>query len=450
MALAIAVVAYLALQVVPLLGTRPDGTPVSHQNDFKHLYIGALLLSEGENPYDPEMMFDMRDAMESEDVRFTRGILPYVYLPFTGLVLWPLSKLSFASAAVSWMMINHILLFVGLFFAARATGWAWNWKTVALIAAAVVFNTAIQRQNNAGQLNMVLFAGSAMVFYGLVKGWNPRFVAGIAAFLMLFKLTPGIFLIWFLLTRRWHHAAAMVILASILMLMALLMAGWNTHMEFLPVLADMGYGKSTWAEFGQTFWRDPYNQSINSFWHHVLVPWNGFSPWIAASPRAANLATWACTAVSLGVFGWKAWRVAPPSASEKPMTDHAEWATFGLAVMVSLLAPSIMWDHYLVQALVPLIVLWQLGSTKTQQHVLRGATVVIAAILSLGIQFSDSLLYGGVLPIRGHLTLPGAMGSMAPVWMSLKLWPMLVLFGLLAWQSNRSNQSQVREAREEG
>src|SRR5690606_9376477 len=106
----------------------------------------------------------------------------------------------------------------------------------------------ILRQNNAGQLNAVLFAGYAAVFLGLMRGWHPGVVGGLAAFLALFKLTPGILLIYFLCTRRWLHAAWMAGIGVGLTAMGMVLSGPRVWIDFLPVLSDMGYGKSTWAE----------------------------------------------------------------------------------------------------------------------------------------------------------------------------------------------------------
>ncbi len=417
-ALVVAAVLYGWFQVGPLLAG-------SHQNDFKHVWLGALLLAEGQSPYAPEAMKEMAATFASEDPRFG-SILPYVYLPFTGVVLRPLTWMSFGAAAIVWQALNHALLLGGLLLAARAGGWKWRWQSVALVSAAVVFNYTVFRQNNAGQLNMVLVFGSALLAFGIAKRRHPAALGFVAAFLMLFKLTPGIFLVWFLLTRRWREAAWTAGFAVLLTLLTLPLAGLSVHLAFLPVLSEMGYGGSSWADEGMRFWRDPYNQSPNSFFSHIMEPAPGFTPWIDAGPRPATLATWG---VSLTVLAGLAW-----ACVRRPQGNEDWKRSFSLAILASLLVPSILWDHYLVQVFVPGLLLWNAFAGRWRTAV-RTSIVFGFAIWTLGVGFDGGFLHPGMLASVGmkfQLALPGRDGPAGLVWMSLKLWPLAMLFGVAA------------------
>ena len=64
-------------------GSFVPGTPVEGiltGNDFAHIYFGSWLLWQGGNPYDPEALFNMAQGQR---------LNPYVYLPFTGLIMGP-------------------------------------------------------------------------------------------------------------------------------------------------------------------------------------------------------------------------------------------------------------------------------------------------------------------------------------------------------------------------
>ena len=344
-------VAYLLVQVVPLLGTRGTGIVAlaSHANDYKHIYLGSRMLADGLSPYNAENMLALAgDYSQRVDPRF-RTILPYVYLPFTGFVMRPFSALPFAKSVAAFQIVNHLCILGGLIVAAWAAGWRRDGWSLAVLLAAVAFNTALQRQNNAGQLNAVLFFGMAVLAAGVLRGWHPALVGFIAAFLMLFKLSPGIFLIWFLLRREWTRAAWMIGWALVLTALTVAVYGLKVHLDFLPVLKDMGYGRSTWAEYGNTFWRDPYNQSFNALFHRLFVEYkdSGIVPWAHLSPTAANGMTWAVSLAILAAFAVGSWC--------KRLDSDA--ASFAMAVCASLLLPSIMWDHYLVQALLPAVLL---------------------------------------------------------------------------------------------
>lgn len=451
MAAAVAAMLYILFQVAPLVSAGGG-----NQNDFKHIYIGSFLVVRDGNPYDAAELFLMAEILADEDSRFERGLLPYVYLPFTGIVLSPLTVLSFPAAVTWWQLINHVLLAGGVVLAACAARWPWSWKSVALLGAAVIWNFSIYRQNSAGQLNTVLFAGSAILVFGLFKRWSVVVLGALTAFLILFKLTPGIFLLYFLATRRWRLAGSTLAWIAGLLAVSLLIAGVKTHLDFLPLLSGMGYGKSTWSEVGQTFWRDAYNQSVNAFLHRILVSWEGSRPWLELGPAVANGLTWIVTLAILGLTGLVWWLLTPRLQAEETAL-RAECTGVSVAVMAGLLVPSLMWDHYLVQALLPAILLWTHPSVR-ESRIARGLLVAIVAVFSLGVEFQS---------LRLHLAMPGQPlqlfpgflatgagqaigrvlfhGAALPRWGflegllgSLKLWPSLALFGLAVWTGLRN------------
>ncbi|MCC6547435.1 DUF2029 domain-containing protein [Candidatus Sumerlaeota bacterium] len=347
--LACVLACYVVLQMMPLLGTRGTGIAglASHQNDFKHVYLGSILLSRDLSPYDANTMRPLAASMMEEDPRF-RTILPYVYLPFTGIVMKPIASMKFSRAVVAFQVVNHMCILGSVVLAAFALGRLGSPWTLTVLLALSTFNIAVFRQNNAGQLNAILLFGSTLVFAAMMRGWHDALIGAIAAFLMLFKLSPGIFLIWFLLRGEWKRAAWMVAFAILFTAITVGTHGLKVHMEFISVLKQMGYGKSTWQDLGNTFWRDPYNQSINALFHRLLVPHkgSGITPWTSLSPAVANAFTWAATAGVLAVFVRISRRNnAPPAAG------------FSAAICAGLLAPAIMWDHYLTQLIVPFAIL---------------------------------------------------------------------------------------------
>ena len=427
---------YVYFQVLPLLGDRGTGIVglAAHSNDYKHVYLGSRLLFDGLSPYDRSVLSSVAyDYSQTVDPRF-RSILPYVYLPFTGLVMRPFSLLPFAQSVVAFQLFNHVLLLGGLvllWWIGRRAGA--RWMPLWFLVAWVVWNAAVARQNAAGQLNVVLFFGMALLAWGVERG---KRAAGhalatapalgfLAAFLMLFKLSPGIFLFWFLLRREWSLAAWMVGWALVLTALTVVLFGLPVHLEFLPLLRDMGYGRSTWGDLPtqpQTFWRDPYNQSFNALFHRLLVEkeGSGITPWLNLPHGAANAATWLTSLVILGSLGAVVWRTAR-------RTD-ALLTGFSAAVCASLLLPSIMWDHYLVQALVPAALLWAEASRRDRR--LSLVLIVLAVlIICLPVAFDSDIFRQGPLLIL----------------MSLKLVPPLMLFIIALHFAHSSTLHQTGE-----
>jgi hypothetical protein len=452
------IVLFYLLQLNPILGRNESGAPKSNQNDFKHIYLGALLLSEGQSPYDRELIYTLALAEGSSDPRFVSvddqgqvvpRVLPYVYLPFTGIVFIPLTLVSFHQAANIFMFLNALFLFAGFACLTRAERLPFSAGTVALCALPVLLNFSVFRNATAGQLNAVLFFGASLLYLQLSQTRRPWLSGLIAALLMLFKITPGVFLLWFLLSRRWAEAGWMIALSLGITLACALVVGFGTHLQFLPVLADMGFGKSTWGDVGYTFWRDPFNQSINSFFHHILVPWPGMTPWIDSTPFMANALTWCCALLILLGFASTVWL----KTCSKEFTD-SERLGFSAAVLAGLLAPSIMWDHYLIQALLPAFVLWCVAGRKTcnrRKLLLRGVVILFWVISSLGFDPGSGILHTGIFGVanivHGRFRLPFAEGPFGLIWMSLKLWPTLLLFisGLVLLWLVKNNPNSTDE-----
>jgi len=412
--LIVAVILYARVQVYPLLKNVPGGpvASASHANDFKHIYLGSWLIANDVSPYDRQaMLASAGERSQTEDPRF-RTVLPYVYLPFTGVVMRPLSSLTFANAVAAFQIINHIALLLALGLLAQLAPQGRRLPAFGVLLLALSMSAALYRQNNAGQLNVLLLLGYALVAWGTEARTRRWFTGLVAAFFALFKLAPGILGLLFLLRKRWIDAGVMTIAGILLLLGSFLFAPPDMYLKYLPELGDMSYGKSTWADLGQHFWRDPYNQSINAFLHRVLVYFegSGITPWSMQTPRTANHLTWVA---SLGILGALAL-----TCTKAPCTRAGERAALAAAITASLLLPSLMWDHYLVQLVAPVaLLLWpgddSIRSRRTNQLVL-GSAVAVAVIAALWI------------PLEAEQFRSGA-GLLV---MSLKLWPVIAVFVL--------------------
>jgi hypothetical protein len=409
-----AIVLYARIQIYPLLARAPGGPIASaaHANDFKHLYLGSWLIANDVSPYDRNaMLASAGERSQTEDPRF-RTILPYVYLPFTGVVLRPLASLQFPHAVAAFQIVNHIALMLALGLLAQLAPPGRRLFAFSILLFALSLSAVLQRQNNAGQLNVLLLLGYALVAWA-TEARTPRWTTGlVAAFAALFKLSPGILGVTYLLRRRWFDAGVMTAAGIALLLGSFLFAPPDMYLKFLPELRDMSYGHSTWADLGQHFWRDPYNQSINAFLHRTLVYFegSGITPWAWKTPRTANHLTIVASLAILGAFACACFK--------SPRTRAAERAVLAAAITASLLLPSLMWDHYLVQLAAPVgLLLWP-GDDSIRsgrmQRVVAVISIVVAVIAALWIQLDAEQFRSGI--------------GLAV--MSLKLWPVLAVFVL--------------------
>ena len=449
-------------------------TPGFSGNDFKHIYLGASMLVHGQNPYDPQALLDLARN------RGLGAVNPYVYLPFTGLVISPLTLLDPPEALRLWFCLNHLLTLAALALIFWSLGLQPNIKNLALFATTIALCYPLHRTLTAGQLNSALLFLFALVFALEKKRW---FIAAgaVAALAFLFKLIPGVLLLYFIWRalvsdrKYWRAAASMCIATAILFAISIAWVGLDVHQAFRPVLSEMGYGKSTWAPLGQHFYRDPANQSFNSLFHHLFAQPGDetTTPWLNLGPATANhltiLATILCwgTALMVGLL-----RRRRPKENEKiitPQLNPQSPVTYSLFILLALLTPSIYWDHYAVIALFPFFAVSANLSDKV-----RGIAVALMILLTLPLGsflelplWETAALLGAALALLCLLAIRhGTKGLIATAWaiagalllarflfdfppfrqgpgllvMSIKLWGTLILFVLcLIVQTPRRN-----------
>lgn len=458
---------YGAARLAAPLSARPFADAL-HGNDFKHLYAGAWLLRQQESPYDAAALYRIAIgrgmAARGEPV----ALNPYVYLPFTGQVLSPLTLLAPPGALRAWFLVSHALFLSALCMIYRSAGFGRSWSDAALFLLAAALCFPFHRTLTAGQLSAALLFLFALVYWLDARGHRSA-AACTAAFAFLFKLTPGILFVYFAMRRRWRAMAVMFASTAVLLGASVLWAGVEIHRQYLPVLRDMGYGKSTWAGAGNTFYRDAYNQSINSLMHHLFASGGDTTPWVDLGPGAANALTWLALLGIAGVAGLGLWRNARQAAPRRPEADR----TFAVLVLVSMLTPAICWDHYAVIAMWPLLIY----ATRLSEPSRAGAALAMAglalglgaiqipqakwqaislACMILGLAAGGLLsasaprrerlrafawaVAGGALLARFHYGAEPLRQGIGLLGMSLKLWGLLALLGLWAWAPPRPGE----------
>ena len=160
--------------------------------------------------------------------------LSFTYPPFAAVVFAPLALLTTGVAKVVMVVVNVAAAIT--LFAIVAVGTQGKWErlrsrqaltapisvrtAVAIVAAAAVFVYSIPVQHNMiyGQVNLVLAAAVALDLLLPSTPWPRGLLVGIA---FAVKLTPAVFVGYFLVTRQWRAMA--VSLASAVLASAI---GW--------------------------------------------------------------------------------------------------------------------------------------------------------------------------------------------------------------------------------
>ena len=169
-----------------------------------------------------------------------------------------------------------------------------------------------------GNVHLILLGLFTLAWVGIRRGdGRGEIVAGLAVGVAaVIKVFPGLVLLWFLATRRWRAAMGIVLGALAAVLVTLPVTGIQPWRDFPVVLLNLSAPSDTTDALAPTVW---------------LAPIVGFEG-----------ARFLVTAGAIVVVAWAA-RSRSPAAS------------FGLAVLASVLVAPALYHHYLAILVLPLI-----------------------------------------------------------------------------------------------
>lgn len=162
--------------------------------DLTVYLAGADALLEGKPLYD------------SVAVQAGPLVLPFTYPPFAAVLMIPFALLPFSVTVMIWAVLS-LLSLVGIAYViakrlpalagVTPTGWT-TWDIALAIYAVSSISEPVLQNFDVGQVNLFIVLA---VLYDTVSRTHYRgFLTGLAAGL---KVTPGLFMIYMLVTRRW-------------------------------------------------------------------------------------------------------------------------------------------------------------------------------------------------------------------------------------------------------
>ncbi|AGF72914.1 glycosyltransferase 87 family protein [Corynebacterium halotolerans] len=230
---AVAVVAALAALVpwvfdLPALFSAGNDGILRYHIDFDVYREGGLAFLAGDNLY-------TRDYQ-------VRGMnLPFTYPPLAAILFTPLAWVPLAAAAALWTVITAVLLWWCLVIVLRRClpGLAAaDHRVLAtwVLPVALLFEP-VRETLGFGQVNVLLMT-LVLVDTLTRRPWLPRGVfIGLAAAI---KLTPAVFILYFLVRRDWKGAATTVGSAVAFTLAAFVVSPTNSWTYWLDTLSNTG------------------------------------------------------------------------------------------------------------------------------------------------------------------------------------------------------------------
>lgn len=312
----------------------------------------------------------------------------FTYPPFAALTMAPMAYVSWpvaiginatativAGGLVLWWLVDPI---------ARRMGWT-RWFAFAVAACLAAAFEPVRETFTFGQVNLLLLFLVAADLLFLVAG-NSRWAGVGIGLATAIKLTPGIFIVYLLITRRWRAALVASATAAAATLLAAALAVDATREFWTSALWNVDrVGSLAFVS----------NQS----WQGVVAR--------LAPTRPSTLAWLALVVATLAIWAWRC-RAAAGARDE---------AT-GLALtgVAQCLVSPVTWVHHLVW-LLPAVVLLVDNAMAASAGSRRRRWLLGFAIFAYGLLISR-LVWVWELDFSG---VAGFLGSNAYVWVSLAL-----------------------------
>lgn len=377
-----------------------------HGNDFAHNYLAGKLLSQGENPYRADLLLGEAQRLGIERVN------PFVYPLFIGVVFIPLSFLTYPQAQLAWFILSHLFLAAGIYLWLQ--GIPKNLRSLAglLILGGLATFFPLTRTLTAGQLNLFILLLIIGGLYGKQKG-NSILAGILLGFATLIKLYPGLFLVYYLFRRDLKaFFSGVITIAAITFLMTALF-GIQPMFDYANMVKEMSYGQSVWAESAEVFHVSPANQSFHTLAAHLFTLNNETTPWFESEILAKGLSfLFSLTLVGLLIF-------VSIRIGKHQLIQYKEDMLFGWVLLTALMVPSLYWDHYLV------FNLWIIGLLIAAWAQAQTLSPLKASLLAV-------LLVWMAVPC--NFWSDGNRQGFGILWMSIKLYPSLILWGILAYE----------------
>lgn len=302
-------------------------------------------------------------------------MLPMAYLPWGAAIVVSVTATVLASAVVIWRLLDPV---------ARRSGWT-RWFALAVALCLAAAYEPMRETVNFGQVNMLLLFLVAADLLWLLPARSRWAGVGIGLATAI-KLTPGIFIVYLLVTGRWRAALTTVGTAAVATLVA---AG------LFPDASREFWTEALWNTDRVGELAFVSNQSLRGVVARL-------------DPQHPSTIAW-LVLVLLTLVVW-AWR----SRAAVAAGDEATGLALTGAVMC--LVSPVTWVHHLVWLLPGLILLVDNGmaapARSRRRRLLLAAALIGYALLCSRIVWSWEKDFTGV---------DGFLGSNTYVWISLAL-----------------------------
>lgn len=364
--------------------------------DFSSVYVASALYRDGavgliypaseaffwETP--PALWKDYADAAATEFGTTAEHYPPYIYPPLWAAVFAPLTGLvEFRVAASLNLVLNVVaggaIMLMGAALLRPNSKNMLRW----VIVAAAISGTSLMAHlaYDLGQVQTLVSALVLLSVLKLMRGQDAQ-AGGWMALAAAVKLSPALFVVIFVIERRWRALASFAVVGGGLALASVLVAGWPLHAAFLDKLQHIGTSiQLTRIHVGldQALFYGGQLMSDGIDWN-LLLPADALKPaWIDWSVRSVLIA-------GLVLTWW---------VTRNLDIGPRLWGQLMLLQILSVLVSPLGWVQNLLLPLLLLPGMIELRPTRA----IWACVALIAAGFSTGCFI---LIYGSFTPIPLH------------------------------------------------
>ncbi|MEU5859994.1 glycosyltransferase 87 family protein [Nonomuraea sp. NPDC047529] len=313
-------------------------------------------------------------------------LLPFTYPPVAAMLAVALAEMSWGTAQWVWTAGIFVALAVTVWFAFRQALRAYVPWVFALLMVACTYLMPIRDQVRFGQVDILLVA-LCLVDCVARRPWLPRgFLVGLATAV---KLTPGVFLIYFLVTKQWRPFFMAAFVAAVLTLLPFVVIPQDASAFWFSALLDperLGANTAT------------TNQSIRGMLLRLYMP------------DSLTFVIWAVIVAAVAWYGFRAARAAYQAKDE--LTAVA------LTSLMAVLLSPVAWIHHLAWVVVVLGAIVGDGRDPVRLRVAAGVWLFyVVPVPWWGVSLIAAKV-PGVSLVLGKIVQDGfGLGALVLVWL---------------------------------
>ena len=169
--------------------------------DFQATYEACANMREGASPYLKHPL-----AANAADDVLGSSFNRYSYPPLQAILLYPLALLPYETAYVVWVIVSCLCILASLYLLSRLYPRAG--PVLAVLAAFYLMSSFLYFELERGQTDGPILLLLCLTLYLYRQRGRPALAGVACALAFLLKVTPGVFLLIFLVRREWRALAA--------------------------------------------------------------------------------------------------------------------------------------------------------------------------------------------------------------------------------------------------